>query len=79
MPRPAVHPRTLSVARWGWRHDFPCTAAGPHIFARVWTQCYLQATAVPAAEAIQQYTRHFSLFPCIHCELENDSAAGLPT
>ena len=41
MPRPAVHPRTLSVARWGWRHDFPCTAAGPHIFARVWTQCTL--------------------------------------
>ena len=31
MPRPAVHPRTLSVAGWGWRHDFPCTAAGPHM------------------------------------------------
>ena len=47
MPRPAVHPRTLSVAGWGWRHDFPCTAAGPHIFVWVWTQWHCVQLQAP--------------------------------
>ena len=34
----------------------------------------VQATAVPAADAVQQYTSQFSLFPNPHCELENDAA-----